>query len=364
MIHTDLLLVGAGPIGIELAVALRRRGIHYIHLEAGQVGATMFRWPPQTRWFSSNERIAIAGVPLQTADQTKATREDYLAYLRSVVQQFDLPIRTYEPVIHIERSRDGFLIRTKPLRGESVYSARRIVLATGGTTTPRRLGVEGEDLPHVSHALHDPHMYFRQRLLIVGGKNSAVEAALRCNAAGAHVAFSYRRSGLDERHIKYWLLPEFKSLAKSGRIRACLGSAVSRITPDHVTLVPTGLPPKYQTQPPPEAGESSLRDFAITDRVDIPVDFVLIQVGYIADMSLARMAGVELRGDYQVPVFDESTMETNVPGVYIAGTAIAGTQETYRVFLENCHIHVDRIVAAITGEPPPQSHQLAGLPES
>src|SRR4051812_23508193 len=188
-LDAEVALVGAGPIGIEMAVALKRAGINYLHFDAKQIGYTISWFPYQTRFFSSNERIAIAGVPLQTADQTKATREEYLTYLRRVVQQFDLKVNTYEPVVGIERlDRVGFRLTTRPPGGERAFRCRHLVLCTGGTDHPRRLNVPGENLPHVSHYFDDPHKYFGKRLLIVGGKNSAVEAALRCHHAGARVA--------------------------------------------------------------------------------------------------------------------------------------------------------------------------------
>src|SRR5437763_7215645 len=204
---TDVAIIGAGPIGIELAVALKRAGVDYQHFDAKQIGYTISWFAPQTKFFSSNERIAIAGVPLMTADQSKATREEYLTYLRGVVTQFDLQIRTYEPLVAIERRHHEFILTTRPSIGERKTRARRLVLATGGTDHPRRLNIPGEDLPHVSHYFQDPHTYFGKRLLIVGGKNSAAEAALRCHYAGAHVSLSYRRDQLPAKSIKHWLLP-------------------------------------------------------------------------------------------------------------------------------------------------------------
>jgi thioredoxin reductase (NADPH) len=346
----EIAIVGAGPIGIELAVALKKRGIPYLHFDAKQIGSTMFWWPPQTRWFSSNDRISIAGVPLQTVDQSKATREEYLRYLRSVVLQFDLNVHTYEPVTGIEKSSAGFIIKTHPAQGEQIYRAKRVVLATGGTAYPRHLNVPGEDLPQVSHYMADPHMYFRRRVLVVGGRNSAIEAALRCHYAGAEVALSYRQSSLDKESIKYWLYPEISSLCKSGKIRAYFNTVVTRIAPAEVTLSPCAMADGVKVQ--------------VNESFAIPADFVLLMVGYLADMSLCRMAGVELAGSDQRPIYNEQTMETNVPGVYIAGTVMGGTQSKYRVFLENCHIHIDRIVAAIIGEPAPPMPELPARPES
>jgi thioredoxin reductase (NADPH) len=346
----EVAIVGGGPIGIELAVALKRQSISFLHFESGQIGATMFWWPPGTRWFSSNERISIAGAPLNTVDQSKASREEYLRYLRQIVEQFDLRINTFEPVADIKRDGDAFTVRTRPARGEQTYRARRVVLATGGTARPRMLDVPGEDLPHVSHYMGDPHLYFRRRVLVVGGRNSAVEAALRIHNVDAQVTVSYRRSAFDGKSIKYWLYPEIMGLIRSGKLRAHFNTGVRRITPEYAELASC------------EEGNELFSTKGSSFRV--PADVVLLLVGYLADMSLARAAGVELRGESETPCFDERTMETNVPGLYVAGTATAGTQGRYKVFLENCHVHVGRIVAAITGEKAPESPEAFAVPES
>ncbi len=338
----EVAIVGAGPIGVELAVALKKRGIPYLHFDAKQVGYTISWFAPGTRFFSSNERIAIAGVPLQTVDQSKATREEYLAYLRGVVEQFDLAVRTYEPVEAIERAGEGFRLVTRPRGGERVYAARRVVLTTGGTARPRKLGIPGEELPHVSHYLGDLHQYFRRKVLIVGGRNSAVEAALRIHRLGGQVSFSYRRAGFDESSIKYWLMPEMNGLIKHGKIGAHFQTAPVAIGEDRVTL-------------------RHLESGALTE---VEADVVLALIGYEADMSLCRKAGVELKQPGDVPVFDEKTMETNVPGIFVAGTAIGGTQSRYRVFLENCHVHIERIVACLTGQAVAHRQMEFAQPES
>ena len=334
---TDVIIVGAGPIGLELAVAFKKEGIAYFQFDARQIGDTISWFPAQTRFFSSNDRIAIAGVPLQTPDQGKCTREQYLAYLRTVVQQFDLKIRSYESVTGIEPLSEGFKVTTRAAAGERRYTCRRLVLATGGTAKARRLGIPGEDLPHVSHRFDDPHVYFRKRLLIVGGKNSAIEAALRCHNAGACVSLSYRRPQLEPASVKYWLLPEFNGLLRGGEIQGYFTSQPIQITPSHVTL----------------------RD-ASGAAIEVPADFVLLAIGYEADMSLCRLAGVELSGPCEKPTFDERSMQTNVPGIYLAGTVTGGTQDKYAVFIENGHVHIDRIVTALTGhgsEPVPAVYE-------
>ncbi len=336
--HTDIALIGAGPLGLEIAVALKAAGLSYTHLEAGQIGSTIQWWAPNTRWFSSPDRISIAGVPLVTPNQEKASREEYLAYLRSVVQQFHLDIHTYTRVTRIAGLPDNRFqltvqksFRGQPLGEPSTLTADKIILSTGGTERPNLLHVPGEDLPTVSHYFQDPHTYFQKNLLIVGGRNSAVESALRCHRAGAKVHLSYRRETVDQKDIKYWLHPEFASLTRSGQITAHYNTVVKEITPTHVTLAPTPQHSAPSTQ-------------------HLPVDFVLLMTGYEADMSLAKMAGVELTTDQLLPTHDPATMQTNIKNLYVAGTAIAGTQCRYKVFLENCHIHVPKILAHLTGK--------------
>jgi thioredoxin reductase (NADPH) len=340
--ETDVIIIGAGPIGIELAVALKREGVDYLQFDAKQIGYTISWFPPQTRFFSSSDRIAIAGVPLQTPDQNKCTREQYLAYLRTVVQQFELKVNTYEPVVGIERiGQRRFVVTTRPAAGERRYGCRRIVLATGGTAKPRKLGVRGEDLPHVCSRLDDPHVYFQKKLLVVGGKNSAIETALRCRHAGAHVSLSYRRDQLDPKHVKYWLYPEVNGLLKSGDIGNYLRTQPIEIRPASVVLRHAD-------------GHTS----------EVAADFVLLQIGYEADMSLCRLVGVELRGECETPVYDEQTMETNVPGIYLAGTVIGGTQDKYSIFIENGHVHIDRILVALTGHRAEHEAVVYEQPES
>lgn len=340
----DTVLVGAGPIGLELAVSLKHLGADYVHLEAGNIAQTVTWYPKQTRYFSSPQRIAIAGVPLITDNGEKATREQYLAYLRGVVQQFDLPVRSYTPVESVERKDDGrFLVRTP----NETFDAKHVVLAIGDMHAPRKLGVPGEDLPHVSHYFDEPHRYFGQRLLIVGGKNSAVEAALRCHHAGAKVDVSYRGEAFPESSIKYWLLPEINALIKHGQIAFHPHTEVAEIQPGKVVL------------------RSNTADKTET----VPADFVLLLTGYVQDPTLFKMAGVTLDGENHAPTLDPDTMMTDVPNLFVAGTAAAGTQQRFKLFIENCHPHVRKIAKAITGKEPPRelinnAAETFGLAES
>jgi len=352
----EVAIVGAGPIGLETAVALRRAGVSYVHLEAGAIGSTMGWWAPGTRYFSSPERIAIAGVPLVVAGEEKATREEYLRYLRQVALEFSLEVRTFERVVDTGREGDRFLLRTRrsahgvggPAEladvlgagGEGrgacaggawgaddfrIYSVRSVVLAIGNMHRPRMLGVPGERLPHASHYLEDPHTYFGKRVVVVGGRNSGVEAAIRLHRAGAWVTVCQRRAELERERIKYWLLPELEWLIEKEMIGFAPSSEVREIRPDVVIIERDGR------------------------RSEIAADFVLLLTGYVQDPALFGMLGVELFGPERRPRLDSATMQSSVPGVYIAGTAVGGSQDRTRVFIENSHEHVAKIARALTG---------------
>lgn len=314
-------IIGAGPIGLELAVAFKRAGIDYLHFDAAQIGATMQWYPQEMLFHSSAERLAIAGVPIQVADQQKPKREEYLAYLRSVVQQFALEVRTYERVENVTRIDGQFELQTRAVDGQHVYRVDRIVVAIGAMHMPKLLGIPGEELSHVSHYFHDPHTYFNKELLIVGGRNSAIEAAVRCQRAGAKVTLSYRREDFDPTSVKFWLLPEIRSMIRDERVRFLPNSSPREIRNGTVVLDPIG---------------------------EVRADFVLLLTGYKQDTRLFEILGVDLGGADNKPRIDEETMETNVPGVYVAGTAIAGSPaERVRIIVEDCHVHVERIVNAL-----------------
>lgn len=338
----DAAVVGAGPIGIEMAAALKKEGLNYVHLEQGRLAETIFRYPPDTRFFSSPERIAIAGIPFLTLDQSKGTREEYLAYLRAVTMQLDLNIRLFERLVTAKRGPDGFTLESEHVlrltRNE--FKARRVILAAGDMHNPRRPQVPGEDMPHVHRVLQDPHTYFGARVLIVGGKNSAAEAAIRLHRAGSRVTLCHRGLELPEKSIKYWIFPELKSLIRSGSIRFFAGSRVTEISRQSV---------KIDTQ------QGSLEE---------DFDFVLLLIGYESDPSLYEACGIEMEPHTHRPSWNAQTMESSVPGIYIAGTGAAGTQKPYELFIENCHEHVDRIMNAITGRSQTVFRKFFDLPES
>lgn len=328
---TTVIIIGAGPTGLELAVALKQKDIPFLIFDAGQIGHTIAWWPKNTHFFSTSERIAMPGLPLHVFDQQHPTGEQYLAYLREVVQQFELKINNFEKVTHIQKQEDGFVVNTETRLGKFTYQASQVVLATGGMAKPCKLNIPGEDLPFVTHYLHDPHLYFQRELLVVGGRNSAVEYALRCWRAGASVTISYRKENIGPKSVKPALLQDFETVVREGKIRFMPSTIPVEIRPDQVVLSGTdqdGLPIKGRKQ-------------------IIRPDAVLLCTGYVADMSLFKQLGVRLEGKEQAPWVNENTMETNLPGVYVLGTAAGGTQKKFEHFIETSHKHVPKILNAI-----------------
>ena len=327
-IETEVVVVGAGPIGVEMAGVLQRQGTAYVLLDAGALGESITRWPRDTRFFSSSEWVAVAGIPIQTRDQGIVTGEEYLAYLRQVVEVLDLNLKTYERVDRIEREADGrFVLSTLTHSGvHGRYRARYVVLATGDMNQPRRLGVPGEDLPHVTHYWNDPHAYFRKRLLIVGGKNSAVEAAIRCWRAGAQVAISYRGASLEQKRLISRLYLEIDLLLQHGQIEFHGQSVLSRIEPGYVVLEPGAR--------------------------EVAADFVYLATGFTMDEQLYDQLQIERSGPDRVPAFDPATMETPTAGVYVVGTTTGGNQRHYRVFITTSHEHCLRAARSMFPERP------------
>lgn len=337
------IVIGAGPIGLETTARLKKTGVEVSCVDGGPIGGTIFSlFPPSTRFFSSPERLAIAGIDLQIPAEEKATREDYLAYLRSVAMTLQLPISTHEMVIDARRTDDVWSIVTRSRAGQlRERQAANIVLAIGGTHHHRHLGVPGEDLPHVDHDLGDPHRFFGRNVVIVGGKNSAAESALRCWRAGARVCLVHRGPALHER-VKYWIKPEVESLMKEGLIQHRFDSTVTRIEADSIHL-------------------KSDRD---DETAHVPCQDVLLMIGYRQDPTLFNLFDVMLEGTEKAPRHDPETMLTDQPGIYVAGTAAGGTQQRFRTYIENSHVHAARIAAHITGAPPPQERLPRDLPEA
>ena len=338
-----VVIVGAGPIGLETAIELKARGHEPVVVDGGAIGQQIVDFPPMTRWFSSAERLGIAGLPFVTSASEKGTREEYLAYLRTAVAYFGIDVRTFQRVQEIERGADDhFVIRTSALSGSKhAFRAAKVVLATGGTARARKLGVSGEDLPHVRVRFSEPHRYYGRRLVIVGGKNSACDAAVFAQRCGADVTMVCRGTSIHPR-VKYWIRPELEAMITSGQVRALFESEVVSIDSSKVSV---------------RVGESA-------DLLEVVADDVFLAIGFESDGSLFDMVGAEVEGEAGSVVHDSKTMETTRTGVYVAGTAVAGTQARFKVYIENSHIHARRIAAALSGQDPPDEPEYPLLPES
>ncbi|MBX9654416.1 FAD-dependent oxidoreductase [bacterium] len=318
----DVGIVGAGPIGLATAAELLRRGRSVVIFDKGPIGRTIGWYPRGMRFNSSAGNLALLKMPVPAADGDKPTREEYLAYLRGFVRYFGIEVNTYEEVLRIDGDRGAFTLHTRKKSGiNGSYQCRRVVLAVGSNEFARHLGIPGEDLPHVSHYFTDPHTYHGQRVVIVGGRNSAAEAAIRLTHLGAIVTLVHRRAEIDTSHFKYWIGPELIGMISRGRITANLDACVSRIDSQRVYF---------------QRGDGT--------EGSVDCDFVLLLVGYVPDYRLIDQLGLDTQGEQRAPVFDADTLETTRPGVFCVGTIIAGDQNPYRVFIENA-LHHPKLVA-------------------
>jgi len=319
----DLIIVGAGPSGLAAAIAAGRQGLDYVVVEKGVLVDSIYRFPVHMIFFTTPELLEIGGLPLVTPYE-KPTRLEALRYYRRVVEACGLQVSDHEAVTAIEREDDGtFVVSCETARGATrVRQARAVVLAIGYYDHPVRLGVPGEDLSHVSHYYREAHPYYRQRVVVVGGKNSAAEAALELYRAGAHVTLVHRHAELGD-SIKYWVRPDIENRIKEGSVAARFEASVKEIRPTEVIIERHGA-------------EESL-----------PAEGVLLMTGYRADTDLMRRAGVAIDPETDGPTYDPETFETNVPNLFVAGGALAG-RNTGTVFIENGRFHGQKIIDILT----------------
>ncbi|MCG6926930.1 MAG: YpdA family putative bacillithiol disulfide reductase [Acidobacteria bacterium] len=322
---SDVVVIGAGPAGLAVAIAAEQGGLSCEIVEKGVLVNSIYHFPHGMTFFTTPELLEIGGLPFVTPYE-KPTRLEALKYYRRVVDTFGLRVSLGEEVVAVDRDDGAFRITTEP-NGSSgpsargVRRARNLVFATGYYDHPNRLGIPGEDLPHVSHYYDEPHPYYRKRVVVVGGKNSAAIAALELYRAGATVTLVHRRDTLSG-SIKYWIRPDIKNRIKEGAIAARFESRVVEITPDHVRI------------------EGS------AGREDIEADAVFLLTGYHPAPELLLGLGVRIDDDLLKPDHDPETFETNVPGVYLAGSIVSG-RETNRTFIETGRFHGAAIVRAI-----------------
>jgi thioredoxin reductase (NADPH) len=332
-VDADLLIVGGGPCGLAAAVSAQRAGLQPLVLEASVVVSTIAAYPTYVRFFSTAEKLSIGGLPF-VVPVDKPTRRDALAYYRAAVRHFRIPLRQYERVTALERHPSGFLVHSRTRAGrDRRTSASAVVVATGYFGSPNRLGVPGEDLPHVTHVYREGHEAFDQFAVVVGGGNSAAEAALDLWRSGARVTLVHFGPTFDKK-IKPWVLPDFMNRVKEGAISTCWDSRVQAIEPDSVVV---------------RSSDGERR---------IPAGFVYVMTGFAPNTELLAQAGVPIDPATGIPSHDEATLETSVPGLFIAGVVVAG-YDANKVFIENGRYHGEKIVARLLGRPVPDEPRLS-----
>lgn len=312
-----VLIAGAGPIGLACAVSAKARGLDPLVIDAGALANSIAHYPVGMVFFTTPERLEIGGHPLVCAG-AKATREEAVKYYRGVARAEGLRVKTYTRLAAAARQADGIACELATRLGTARLLCQRLVLATGYFDQPNRLDVPGEDLPHVSHYFDDPHLAFGQDVVVVGGKNSAVEAALQLFRAGARVTLVYRGAAFPPT-VKYWLRPDIENRIKAGEITARLGAQVREITARDVVI---------------------RRADGGTER--LAAERVYALVGFHPDFELFHRIGVEFDATTGRPALNPETLETNVPGIYLAGSLTAG-RKISEVFIENGRFDGEKI---------------------
>ena len=310
----DVVVVGAGPTGLACSIDAKRAGFTVTNIDKGCLVNSLYHYPSNMTFFTTPELLEIGDIPFASPNQ-KPTRSEALEYYRKVAEHYDLDVRQYEPVQRVEGSDGEFVVHTTNRHGRSRrYEARKLILATGYYDRPNLMNVPGEELPKVLHYYREPHPFFNLDVLVVGGKNSAAIAALELWRHGARVTLVHRGEGMSN-SVKYWIKPDIENRIKAGQVKAYFGSTVKEITSEHVVL---NTP---------------------NDEATLTNDWVFALTGYHPDFDFLRSLGIQIRGDAdKKPVVNPKTLESNVPGIYLAGVIVAGMR-TSEIFIENGRFH-------------------------
>lgn len=317
----DAIVVGAGPTGLACAIEIKRAGMRELVIDKGCVANSLFHYPTNMVFFTTPERMEIGDLPLVTAGE-KATRAEALKYYRLAAERYALNLRLYESVDGIERRDGNFLVRAEPEVGSAQeYAARNIIIATGYYDLPNRLNIPGEELSKVSHYYTEAHPFFGRDVALIGGGNSAAEAALDLFRHGARTTLVHRRAELAPT-LKYWVRPDLENRIKSGEITACFETRVVEIRVGSIRVEGSD-------------GQRELKN-----------DFVFALTGYHPDLDFLRRAGVEINPQTGRPAVNGKTLETNLPSFYLAGVVVGG-RHTKEIFIENGRHHGKLIARAI-----------------
>jgi len=316
----DLIIIGAGPIGMACAIEAKRKNLNYLVIEKGALVNSLYHYPLYMTFFSTSERLEIGEVPF-TSISFKPGRQDALEYYRRVQQHFGLNIHLYEEVLSVESKNELKFVKTN----QSEYYSKNIIIATGFYDLPILLNIPGEDLPKVSHYYKEAHPYAGQKIVVVGANNSSVDAALECWRKGADVTMVIRKGEIHER-VKYWVKPDIENRIAEGSIKAYFYSNLKEIK------------------------ENSVRISTPEGEIEIENDFVLALTGYRPNFEFLQSCGIELSDDgLFIPKYNPETMESNVKGIYLAGV-VCGGMETHKWFIENSRVHAGMILSSIMEE--------------
>ena len=312
----DIIIIGAGPIGMACAIEAQQAGLSYLIIEKGALVNSLFNYPVFMTFFSTSQKLEIGGAPFVTINP-KPNRNEAVEYYRRVAEKFDLNINLFERVNQIHKNDKGvFEVQTV----KANYTASNVIVATGFYDVPLLMDIPGEDLPKVTHYYKDPHLYAFQNVVVVGANNSGVDAALETYRKGANVTMVIRSGELGP-HVKYWVRPDIQNRIKEGEVTALFNSELVEIREGEVDIqTPEGIK-------------------------TIPNDFVIAMTGYLPDFSMLRKFGVGLL-ETLCPVYNEETMETNVKGLYLAGV-VCGGLDTHKLFIENSRVHAELILKNI-----------------
>lgn len=309
----DIFIIGGGPIGLTCGLAAQKAGLSFVIVEKGTLVNSLYNYPATMTFFSTSEKLEIGGVPFVTV-HNKPTRNDALEYYRRVALSNNLPIHLFEEVTEVKPEDGFYTITTK----KATYQAKKVILSTGFYDIAVKLDIPGENLPKVKHYYQDPHYYTLQKVVVVGSSNSAIDVALETYRKGADVTLVIRDSEVSHR-VKYWVRPDIINRIKEGSIKAYFNSNLEAVRENEVDIkTPGGL-------------------------VTIPNDFVMAMTGYKPNFEFLKKLGIILSEDKFIPQYNPETMETNIPGLYLAGV-VCGGMDTHLWFIENSRVHADMII--------------------
>ncbi|AZQ42810.1 YpdA family putative bacillithiol disulfide reductase [Nonlabens ponticola] len=323
----DVLIIGAGPIGIACALEAKKAGLDYLVIEKGPLVNSLYHYPTNMNFFSTSEKLEIDEIPF-ISKEAKPSKQEALEYYRRIATSSNLNIHLFELVKSVNKSSDFEIITDK-----ATYHSKSIIVATGFYDIPNKLNVPGENLSKVTHYYDDPHLYAFQKVAIVGASNSAVDAALEIYRKGGEVSMIVRGNSIGDR-VKYWVKPDIENRIKEDSIAAYFNAEITQIKAKSIVFTQNG------------------------ETHEIANDFVVALTGYKPNFNFLKMLGVELEGGRKIPNYDPRTMQTNVSGIYLAGV-ICGGLDTHKWFIENSRVHAELIIKNITNS----QNELAGVVE-